>query len=306
VGRSLARTEGATHSVGVHLTDSMEIGQRWLVSAGLRVDRYDTDYLAVDALGATTADLGDRGTLFSGRASGLFRLTSAANVYLSYGTVVTPPGEGNFQLSATANNVNNPNLDPQRSANLELGSKVDLAGGRLSLTAAVFRTRNQNVIYTADATAVPPIFNQDDGQLVKGVTLGVLGQVTDRWRVLANAAFLDTSLESQGPNNGRRLILTPRLSGSLWTTVRVAGRLHLGGGVQRMDTTYANAANTIRIPAYTLLDGLAEYAVNTHLTLRLNLYNLTDERYVKNVNNNGGRYNPGSPRSALLTTAVLF
>jgi catecholate siderophore receptor len=54
------------------------------------------------------------------------------------------------------------------------------------------------------------------------------------------------------------------------------------------------------------VDGLVEYGVNSHLTLRLNLYNLTDEIYIRNVNNNGGRYNPGNPRSATITTAFTF
>ena len=53
-------------------------------------------------------------------------------------------------------------------------------------------------------------------------------------------------------------------------------------------------------------DALAEYAVNSHLSLRLNIYNLTDETYIRNVNNNGGRYNPGNPRSAMLATNVKF
>ena len=47
---------------------------------------------------------------------------------------------------------------------------------------------------------------------------------------------------------------------------------------------------------------MAEYDVNTHLTLRLNVNNITDELYIKNVNNNGGRYNPGTPRSAIVTS----
>jgi catecholate siderophore receptor len=69
---------------------------------------------------------------------------------------------------------------------------------------------------------------------------------------------------------------------------------------------FINAANTIRSPGYHLVDALAEYAVNTHLSLRFNVYNLTNETYIRNVNNNGGRYNPGHPRSALLTTQVKF
>lgn len=304
--RSLAETEGTTTSVAVYGNDAIEFVQRWLFSGGFRFERYDTAYRAVDAAGLTTTDLRGNGRLFSGRASALFRLNNNSNLYLSYGTTVTPPGEANFQLSSAANNVNNPNLAPQRSANLELGSKVDLAGGRLSLNGAAFRTRNKNVIYTVDAVAVPPIFNQDDDQLVKGVTFGALGQVTSRWQLIANVAYLDATLQSQGVNNGRELTLTPAYSGSLWTTVQVWRGINVGGGVRHVGSSYVNAANTIRIPSYSIVDGLAEYALNSHLTLRLNIYNLTDEVYVRNVNNNGGRYNPGNPRSVLLSTNVHF
>jgi catecholate siderophore receptor len=138
------------------------------------------------------------------------------------------------------------------------------------------------------------------------VTVGALGQVTSRWQVIANAAYMNATLESQGATNGNRLVLTPAFSGSLWTSVRVAGGLSVGGGVRHVGSSFVNAANTIRIPAYSLVDGLAEYAVNTHLTLRLNVNNLTDEVYVRNVNNNGGRYNPGYSRSVLLSSMVGF
>ena len=84
----------------------------------------------------------------------------------------------------------------------------------------MFRTENENVIFTVDATAVPPIYNQDDGQVVNGVTLGALGRITDRWEMLANVGYLDTEQQSQNPvNNGRRLTLTPTFSGSIWTHI---------------------------------------------------------------------------------------
>jgi outer membrane receptor for monomeric catechols len=54
------------------------------------------------------------------------------------------------------------------------------------------------------------------------------------------------------------------------------------------------------------VDGLVEYTFNRHLTLRANINNLTDAVYVRNVNNNGGRYNPGNSRSVLVTTNVAF
>ena len=85
-----------------------------------------------------------------------------------------------------------------------------------------FRTENKNVIFTVDATAIPPIYNQDDAQLVKGVTLGAMGRITDRWEVLANIGYLDSELQTQNSvNNGRRLTLTPEWSSSFWTTISI-------------------------------------------------------------------------------------
>ena len=34
--------------------------------------------------------------------------------------------------------------------------------------------------------------------------------------------------------------------------------------------------------------------------------NVTDTVSIRNVNNNGGRYNPGNPRTAQLTTVFAF
>jgi catecholate siderophore receptor len=234
-------------------------------------------------------------------------LADAANVYLSYGSTMTPPGTANFALSSQPNNQNNPNVEPQKSRNYEIGGKMGFYDNRLSLSVAAFRTENENVIFTVDAAAIPPIFNQDDAQRVNGFTIGSLGQVTPRWQVLANLGYLDTRQVSQNPvNNGKRLTLTPELSGSLWTTYDFPRGFTLGGGVRYMDEVFVNAPNTIRAPAYVLADLMVEYDLNTHLSLRVNVNNITNEVYIRNVNNNGGRYNPGTPRSATLTSSVRF
>jgi catecholate siderophore receptor len=304
---SLALSEGETTTAGVFAFDTVEIGARWQVTGGARIERYDTDFRSVDVAGVTTADLEASESLVSGKAGVLFRVNDAGNVYASYGTVVTPPGTANFTLSAQVNNQNNPSVKPQESANFEVGTKWDFFDSRLSLTGAAFRTVNENVIFTVDAAAIPPIYNQDDRQLVKGVTGGIAGQITPSWSMLFSAGYLDATLDTQNAaNNGNRLVLTPEFSGSLWTTYRLPRNLTVGGGLRFTSDVYVNAANTIKSPGYTLLDGLVEYGVNSHFSLRLNLYNLTDEVYIRNVNNNGGRYNPGYPRSAMLSSDVRF
>jgi catecholate siderophore receptor len=305
--RTGATSTGRSDTVAVYAFDSVELNQRWQISGGLRWEHYDTQFRSVDAAGLTTADLEGSDGLLSGKAGVLFRAAGNGNVYASYGTSVTPPGSANFTLSTQANNQNNPNVEPQKSTNYEVGTKWDLAGGRLSLNGAAFHTRNENVIFTVDATAVPPIFNQDDGQVVNGFTLGALGRINDRWDILANVGYLDSEQDSQNPaNDGRELTLTPSASGSLWTTYQLPVGLRLGGGIRFTDSVWINAANTIQSPGYHIVDALAEYPVNANLSLRLNVYNLTSENYIRNVNNNGGRYNPGHPRSAMVTANVRY
>jgi catecholate siderophore receptor len=305
--QSGAFTDGSTNTASAYFFDTVDMGSRWQVMGGARWERYDTDFLSQDAAGLVTADLEDTDSLVSGKIGVSYRLTPAGNLYVSYGTSATPPGSANFSLSTQANNANNPNVEPQTSANFEVGTKWDFANGRLSLNGAVFRTENKNVIFTVDATAVPPIFNQDDSQLVRGFTFGALGRITERWEVITNFGYLDSQLETQGAvNNGNRLVLTPEFSGSVWTTYGLAMGLRVGGGVRQTSEVFVNTANTIKSPGYTLVDGLAEYEVNRNLTLRVNIYNLFNETYIRNVNNNGGRYNPGYPRSAMISTQFQF
>ena len=137
--------------------------------------------------------------LFSGKAGVLFRLTDAANVYFRTDPTVTPPGTANFTLSTQPNNQNNPNVEPQESKNYELGGKVGFYDNKLSLSAAVFRTDNKNVIFTVDATAIPPIFNQDDRSASTDSRSDRSGQMTPRWQVLANFGYLEHPADQSEP-----------------------------------------------------------------------------------------------------------
>ena len=134
--RGLAYTRGKTNTVGVYAFDTVDLGDRWQLSGGLRWEHYDATYIAADAAGLVTTDLATADGLFSGKAGVLYRLTDAANVYVSYGSTVTPPGTANFTLSTQPNNQNNPNVDPQESTNLRARRK-----GRLLRQQAVAQRR---------------------------------------------------------------------------------------------------------------------------------------------------------------------
>jgi catecholate siderophore receptor len=310
VGMNIAPTgalaEGSTDTVAFYAFDGVDLGPRLRATGGVRVERYETKSHAVTAAGVVT-DIAGSGTLVSGKAGVIYRLNDRGNLYVSYGSSLTPPGSANFQLNAAATNQNNPNVDPQESTNYEVGTKWDIAGNLLQLTGAYFWTDNKNVIFVVDANAVPPIFNQDDGQRVNGVALSAIGRLAPWWDVNLSLQYLDSeALTQNAANNGRRLTLTPEVSGNLWTTVRLPHDIRVGGGVRYVDSVFVNAANTILVPKYAVADALIEAPVTNRLTLRLNVYNLTDKVYIRNINNNAGRYNPGTPRSFLLSSAVRF
>ena len=300
-----AYTRGGTDTIAGYLFDTINVG-RVQVSGGLRLDRYDTAYESMATTGVLTSLEAD-GTVWSGKAGVLYRVHPLGNVYASVGRAVTPPGTANFTLSASDNNANNPNVDPQISVNYEVGTKWDLFDRRLSASLATFLTKNTNVIYTVDSTTVPPTFNQDDRQKVTGAALGLVGRINDNWDVMVNMTLMHSDNESQNPAvAGRWLSLTPETSGSVWTTYRTPIKLRIGGGLRYQGDAYVNAANTILLPSATVVDAMAEYPIRDALVLRLNVYNLTDERYIRSINNNGGRYNPGPTRSALVSLAFDF
>ena len=108
----------------------------------------------------------------------------------------------------------------------------------------MFRTDNENVIFTVDATAIPPIFNQDDDQRVNGFTIGSLGQITPRVAGARQLRVPRHAADQPEPAEQRQAadVLTPEFSGSFWTTYALPRGITLGGGLRYMDDVFVNAA----------------------------------------------------------------
>jgi catecholate siderophore receptor len=166
---------------------------------------------------------------------------------------------------------------------------------------------NKNVIFTVDATAVPPLFNQDDQQRVRGIAMGIAGRPSQKLQLMANFSVLDTELQTQNSaNNGKRLTLTPPYSGSLWAMYLLPLRINVGGGVQYNDKVWVNAANTIKVPAYAVAAAVLGSSGHQASRRAAQCKQPDKPAYIRNVNNAGNRYNPGRPRSAMLTTNFSF
>lgn len=318
---------GETQTVGAYLFDTLTFNEQWQATAGFRVDNFETNLdsvalstlllqptLPVGTLVPAPAHAQD--TLFSYKVGVLYKPVENGSVYLSHAISQLPPGGANLTLSVAANNINNPNLDPQKGSNLELGTKWELRGGALALTAAIFDSSNENEL--AQDPVDPTLVVQIGKRSVKGVELGIVGKITDNWDISGGIAKMDTEVERGLANQaGTQVVWSPELTFTSWTTYRTSFGLSFGGGARYVDSVIRpissntappppNQTSMRAAPDYWVLDAMLGYDINEKISLQLNGYNLTDELYVAALNNSGARYSPGSPRSALLTVNFTF
>ena len=187
----------------------------------------------------------------------------------------------------------------------ELGTKWDVAGGRLSLSGALFRTDKTNARTPGINPGDPPTV-LDGEQRVQGVEVGATGQLTGRWSVFGGYTYMDSEVVSSNTpaEVGKPVSNTPRHSFSLWTTVQLPGRLEVGGGAWYVGDRTTAFTGLRTAPGYWTIDATAARPISRQLTLRVKASNLADEQYVDRVG--GGHFVPGPGRSVLVSADVGF
>jgi len=321
IARTGAFSDGSTTTGAVYAFDTWELGPRWQLTTGVRWEHFTTETQTVAINGTTTTgtslDVSD--DLVSWKTGVLFKPVESGSIYLAFANSLRPPGTDNFTLNATPGNnnnvnANNPNLDPQRAINLELGTKWDLLDGRLAATAALFKSKNKNDLARTDPGDPDAIIQYGEKE-VKGIELGLVGQLTPAWLITAGLTRQDTDVkEGQfgGTQTGAAINFSPKFSATLWSTYKLPMGFTIGGGVRHVDTqarTVSNVAVTagvFQVPKFTVVDLYAAYDVTQNIAVQLNAYNVGDEDYVSSINNAGQRYITGIPRSYLATVNFKF
>jgi catecholate siderophore receptor len=317
---SPARTNVVTNTRSVYGFDTIEFTPQWLLNVGLRWDDYKSSLnvpqYTLDGKTTAASSAKVHATFASYQAGLVYKPSSNSSVYVSYGTSSTPPGnDGGDGIDGLSVAIQN--LKPQESKSFELGTKWEvLPGGRLSLSGAYFQSDMSNARVTAPDGSTQ---NVGDKQ-VKGIELGVSGNITKEWSVFGGYTHLNAIVENNGyvntgttaapvyapsPYNGNQFPTTPKNSASLWTSYLVTPAITVGGGVNYVDKVYASVANNKFAPAYTRFDAMASYVLSRNVTLQLNIQNLTNKLYFDKVSS--PHYAGVAPgRSATLAANMKF
>jgi catecholate siderophore receptor len=283
-------------SLAAYVFDTMEIGEHWELSGGLRWDRFDVETEGYDSVALIRREWARDDTMLSGRAALLYKPSDTSSYYVAVGNSFNPSAEG------LALNVDTAGLEPEKSRTLEFGGKWALLDERLLLTSAVFRTEKTNA-RTTDADAIVVLEGE---QRVDGFEIGATGEIGDDWTVFAGYTFLDGDVvHSLNPlEDGNELSNTPKHSASLWTTWDATDRLQFGFGARHVGARWTSTQNLRQAKSYTTYDAMASYVLHPSTTLRLNGYNLSDKDYVETVG--GGHYGPGAARSFMASLDFSF
>jgi catecholate siderophore receptor len=296
-----------SRSVGLYAQDLVQLSPSWKILAGLRWDHFEGDYNTPQltaANGTVTPPTHRERTdsLWSRRFGVLYQPNAFASYHLSYGTSFNTSGD-TYQYDALGSNT-----PPEGSVNYEFGGKLDLSNGNLSLRFALFHTVKTNERNRDSETVNPTNYVLSGQRHAAGIELDIAGRITPAWEVYVSYAFIpdaeiDKGTSLQGETPGTRPGLTPRHSGTVWTTYKLGSNWRLGGGLNARSSDAPQLVTAFKAPGYVTADLMAEYTLGD-LTLKANLTNLTDKLYADMLYR--GHYVPGKPRTVQVTASWRF
>lgn len=297
-------------SGGAYAVDTINLSQKWDLTGGVRVDRFDATLHQPIPAGSPSLNRVD--VMPSYRGAIVYKPVAGASIYFDYGTSFNPSAEA-LSLTVASSNAD---VAPESNRTFEVGTKWDLFARKLSLRAAIFRTDKTN----ARETLTDGSIENSGNQRVNGFQIQTNGYLTKRWELLASYAYLDGKVTATSivppaglPSAlGAQLANVPKNSFSTWSNYELPWKLTIGGGADFVDSRTASATQPYdttsklikRVPGYWVFNAMAKYPLSEHLDLRLNVYNLADNYYIDQVH--PAHLVPGAARSATLGINYKF
>src|SRR5438552_212949 len=281
--------------LGLYLQDHMKIGPRWVLTLAGRHD--STGITTDDRIGGTKTKQSP--TKFTERVGLTYLSEIGLAPYASYSTSFLP---------VTGVSFSGQPFVPTEGKQIEGGVKYQPKGSNSFLTADVFQITQTNV-------QVPdpnhPFNSVQQGEIrSRGYEVEAVGNLVSTLNFNAAYSHLDqTVTRTTDPTAlGKRPPLAPDQLFSVAAEYTLVGGalagLGFGAGVRFIGSRAGDAANTIEVPSYTLLDGSVRYLWR-NVELQVSGTNLADKTYVA-VCTSPSYCNYGLARKVIATARYHF
>lgn len=225
-----------------------------------------------------------------------YNFTPEYTGYMSYTSI--------FRPQTGIDKDTNQALKPIDGKSYEMGVKSSWLDDRLTGTLSVFKTEQNNYpLRSSDGNPLNRKVPTSDLES-QGVEVGLSGQITDN--VNLSFGYAQFSIKDT-KNGGEARTYNPNQTLNLLTTYTppVLPKLKVGAGLQWQDGIKlydSNVNSMIKQDAYALVNLMASYEVNDHITLQANGNNIFDKKYLNSFPDGQAFY--GAP--ANYTVAVKF
>ncbi|TFY84968.1 TonB-dependent siderophore receptor [Pseudomonas nabeulensis] len=193
-------------------------------------------------------------------------------------------------------------IEPLEGKSMEVGIKGRLLDERLGVTAAVFKTEQQNVAEATGAIQNGQYLYRGVDYKSRGVELEANGELLPGLSLAGGYTYVH--IEDNNGEKARQYVPTHSVRGSL--TYRLPGvpQAKIGSRVQWQSHTEVDSNSRVYQSAYALVDLMGSYDFDEHWSTSLNLNNLTDQKYLLSLYQAAGSTNYGAPRN--VTASVTW
>ncbi|PYF84569.1 outer membrane receptor for ferric coprogen and ferric-rhodotorulic acid [Marinomonas alcarazii] len=293
--KGIARPEFDTYNPSTDSTDIDKKQRSYYVSTRLKA----SDDLAF-LLGARAIKLDQKGVNYSVRQEtsetetvpyigATYEAAVGTMLYASYSKVFNPQVwvDSDFKPLGAAKGVSR-----------EVGIKQELNDSGAILTLARFESELNNLGEYAsyDSGTNTNIYRGIDIES-EGYEVELSGEVSEGLNM--SAGYTDLSIKDKDGKDTRTHIPTKQFKLAAAYQLSGIDGLRVGGGLNWQNDIYYN--NTKVQGEYMLVDVFASYEPTDHLTLALNLNNITNEKYRESVQNGQSYYGPGRNVMASVT-----
>jgi outer membrane receptor for ferric coprogen and ferric-rhodotorulic acid len=192
-------------------------------------------------------------------------------------------------------------LAPLEGKSMEVGVKGSLDSG-LSLTAALFKTEQQNVAeYVGLGANGQSVYNGLDYKS-HGVELQASGQALPGLDLLAGYTYV--RIDDDEGDRARKYVPTHSFRGLATYRLPSFPKAKVGTRVSWQGPVESDSNSAVRQNAYALVDLMASYDIDSHWSTALNFNNVTDRKYLLSLYESATSANYGAPRN--LTASVTW
>lgn len=223
--------------------------------------------------------------------------------YAQYATAADPPS-GIIATASAGALRNNTRLTTGRQ--FEAGAKFSFWNGQGAATLAAYHITRKNL-------AAQDPNNRRRSLLIgqqssRGVEAAISLRPTPRWLLEGNIGHSRAQYDDfyiRGVSvAGKRPTNSPDTIANLWASYRITPALKASAGLRHVSKIYADAANTLHWPAYTLLDWGLSWQMRPGATLDFRVRNAANKVYATEIDTDMAYL--GAPRAFDLTLHLSF